>query len=573
MDGPTVRNEGLTGISSRDRSSRPLGFLLSEPVQFGRYQLVALLGEGGMARVYKAVLGGQMGFKKNVALKRISRSLTKNEKIIRALINEARLGGRLHNKYIVETYEFDDVDGHWYMAMEYVDGWPMDVLLAACRENRHWMPASVAVEIFECTLRGLAYAHDLTEEDGTPLQLVHRDLKPGNVMISRSGDVKVMDFGIAKAETNLYKTTDADSTKGTPVYMSPEQVRAEKLDKRSDLFSLGSMLHELVTLQVPFQGSNLGSIVAGILQTDLTEPLARVERRCAPLVPVVAKLMAKKPEDRYPDAQAVLKHLRKLRSDLPPGPTLADWLTDIDEELPKGVTQGDFGDDGPPKEVLDPRTATGEIGAVSEPPAAEGPSTQGKKRRKKPNDLDATRAGMKRRPPPKKGVSTGTVVMIALVAAGLVGAGVVVVMNRESSRAPNTEAETPAAIVEASTSEAATPGAAPTPEPTPAPAPAAAAERPTPTREVATPRPEPATPKPAPVAAAEPGFLKANSDPWSKVTVDGKSAGNVPIKRHPLQPGDHSITFECGPCDPPQSKTVLVTIRSGQETKKIVRFD
>ena len=348
MNDPEVHAETPSGLSCRNFRPVPVGFLLSDPVQFGRYQLVALLGEGGMARVYKAVLGGQMGFKKNVALKRISRSLTKNEKIIRALINEARLGGRLHNKYIVETYEFDDVDGHWYMAMEYVDGWPMDVLLAACRENRHWMPASVGVEIFQATLRGLAYAHDLTEEDGTPLQLVHRDLKPGNVMISRSGDVKVMDFGIAKAETNLYKTTDADSTKGTPVYMSPEQVRAESLDKRSDLFSMGSMLHELITLQVPFQGSNLGSIVAGILQTDLTEPLARVERRCPPLVPVVGKLMAKKPEDRYPDAQAVLADLRELRDQLPPGPTLADWLTDIDHELPKGVVTGDFGDDGPP---------------------------------------------------------------------------------------------------------------------------------------------------------------------------------------------------------------------------------
>jgi len=402
--------------------------LLSDPVQFGRYQLVALLGEGGMARVYKAVLGGQMGFKKNVALKRISRSLTKNEKIIRALINEARLGGRLHHKNIVETYEFDDVDGHWYMAMEFVDGWPLDVLLAACRENRHWMPASVAVEIFENTLRGLSYAHDLTEEDGTPLQLVHRDLKPGNVMISRSGDVKVMDFGIAKAETNLYKTTDADSTKGTPVYMSPEQVRAEKLDKRSDLFSLGSMLHELITLQVPFQGSNLGSIVAGILETNLTQPLERVERRCAPLVPVVARLMAKNIDERYPDSQAVLKHLRDIRKDLPPGPTLADWLTDIDHELAKGVTAGDFGDDGPPAPVV-ARNATGEVGVIKDP-AAEGPPTKGKKRKRKAGDLKATRASVrKRQPPPKKGVSTRTVVTLGVVAAALIGVAVTVVLT------------------------------------------------------------------------------------------------------------------------------------------------
>ena len=537
---------------------------MSDPVPFGRYQLVALLGEGGMARVYKAVLGGQMGFKKNVALKRIPRSLTKNEKIIRALINEARLGGRLHHKNIVETYEFDDVEGHWYMAMEFVDGWPLDVLLAACRENRHWMPTSVAVEIFQSTLRGLAYAHDLADEDGTPLNLVHRDLKPGNVMISRSGEVKVMDFGIAKAESNLYKTTDAGSTKGTPVYMSPEQVRAENLDKRSDLFSLGSMLHELVTLQVPFQGANLGAIVAGILETDLTQPLERVERRCAPLVGVVARLMAKKPEDRYEDAQAVLADLRGVRDNLPPGPTLADWLTDIDHELPKGVTNGDFGDDGPPRPVTGNGPGTGEVSAGT--PAAEGPPSQARKRK---NDLAATRAAVRKRKPKKKaGTSTGVVVAITLVAVALIAIAVAVVTKNATSAGDGVADATPEAPPEPTPEP--TPEATPEPTPEPTPAPVVKKEPVTPRAEPATPKPEPT---PAPVAAGPPGTLKANSVPWSKVTIDGKPVGNSPLKSHSLPPGDHRVTFDCGACDPPQSKTVVVSIKSGEETRKIVRFD
>ena len=506
-----------------------------------------------MARVYKAVLGGQMGFKKNVALKRIPRSLTKNEKIIRALINEARLGGRLHHKNIVETYEFDDVGGHWYMALEFVDGWPLDVLLAACRENRHWMPTSVAVEIFECTLRGVAYAHDLADEDGTPLNLVHRDLKPGNVMISRSGDVKVMDFGIAKAESNLYKTTDAGSTKGTPVYMSPEQVRAEDLDKRSDLFSLGSMLHELVTLQVPFQGANLGAIVAGILETDLTQPLERVERRCAPLVGVVAKLMAKKPDDRYPDAQGVLKALREVRSTLPPGPTLADWLTDIDHELPKGVSNGDFGDDGPPPAI------TGEK-AADTTGGGEGPPSQARKRkRKKKGDLAATKASVAAKPPAKSGPPMGVVVGLGILLLALIAvAGIVLTKGGEATD--------PAPAVAAVTPEVA-------PEPTPEPTPAKAepkTPKPQPKPEPATPKPEPT---PAPVAAGPPGTLKANAVPWAKVTIDGKTVGPTPLKGHSLSPGSHTVTFDCGGCDEPKSKTVIVKIESGQETKQVVRFD
>ncbi len=141
---------------------------MPDPVPFGRYRLVSLLGEGGMARVYKAVLSGQMGFEKMVALKRIPRSVTQDERMLKALINEARLGGQLVHKNIVETYEFDDVNGHYYLAMEMVDGWTLSAVLQACRENRHWMPVSVVVEIFDNIMKGLIYAHELTTATATP---------------------------------------------------------------------------------------------------------------------------------------------------------------------------------------------------------------------------------------------------------------------------------------------------------------------------------------------------------------------------------------------------------------------
>ena len=535
---------------------------MSDPIQFGRYRLVSLLGEGGMARVYKAVLAGQMGFEKTVALKRIPRSVTSDERMLKALINEARLGGRLVHKNIVETYEFDDIGGHYYLAMEMVDGWTLSAVLKACRENRHWMPISVVVEVFDNIMKGLVYAHELEDSDGTPQNLVHRDLKPGNIIVSRGGDVKVMDFGIAKAESNLYKTTDSNATKGTPVYMSPEQVRAKDLDQRSDIFSMGSVLHEMITLQVPFQGESLVAIVHGILETDLTRPLERVKARCPELVPLVAKMMSKEVEGRYANGREVRAALRELRADLPHSPTLADWLEQIDHELPGSTPDGEFGDDGPPQSVFDEASRSGEI-MVPRTPASAG--------------LDQTLEVKETKQ--QKQSSSSLPIVLGLVAAGLLGAGVVAFMQKSQQVAtpaptPVTEVATaaPTPVTEVAEVVTAAPEATSeaTPEPTPEPPP-----EPTPARAVrATPPPAPRPePTPAPAVNAEPGFLNLNSRPWSTVTIDGKAVGTVPIKNHEVAPGSHEVTFKCGPCDPAAEQTVVLTVASGQTERKIIRFE
>lgn len=377
-------------------------------IAFGRYRLLALLGEGGMACVYRARLDGKMGFQKEVALKRLPQAVTKDHKTTRALINEARLGGRLRHANIVETYELDEVSGHWYMALELVDGWPLDVVLQACRAGGRWLPLSVAAEVFDAMLDALDCAHDLRDADGSMVDLVHRDLKPGNVMVGRSGCVKLMDFGVAKAATNLFQTTAVDSTKGTPAYMSPEQVRASPLDRRSDLFSLGSILHELVTLEVPFQGDNLGAIVGKIMEADLEEPLARIRRRCPPAVGVATRLLAKTPEERYPDAAAVRRDFVAVRAALPPGPTLSQWLTEVSAALPAPRLDGDFGVAGPPAPVPLP-------GAPAARPAI------------------AIKAEIKPPPPrplapPTAGSPPRLLIALGLVIAGLLGALVVAVV-------------------------------------------------------------------------------------------------------------------------------------------------
>ncbi len=340
------------------------------PVPFGRYKLLNLLGEGGMAKVYRALLSGPMGFEKEVALKRLDSKVTADERVVKALINEARLGGQLKHKNIVEIYEFNHVDGHYFMAMEYVDGWTLDALVRRCRNHREYLPASVVYEIVANICRGLEYAHGLVDKSGRALNLVHRDLKPGNVMISREGDVKLMDFGIAKADSNLYKTTAADVTKGTPVYMSPEQVTGAKLDQRSDIFSFGSILVELITNEIPFSADNLLAIMHAVLNADIETPLAKVQARMPAFAPVLARAMAKDREERYESAASLTKALRALRRDLDPGPTLTEWLEDNMEQLPEATTTGEFGPGGAPRPVAPRGTESLAAIAALDPEAA-----------------------------------------------------------------------------------------------------------------------------------------------------------------------------------------------------------
>jgi serine/threonine-protein kinase len=335
-----------------------------QPVPFGRYRLLNLLGEGGMAKVYRAVLSGPMGFEKEVALKRIDSRVTTDERIVRALINEARLGGQLRHKNIVEIYEFNHVDGNYYMAMEYVDGWTLDSLLRRCRQRREWVPATVVVEVLQHVCRGLDFAHNLVSKEGQALNLVHRDLKPGNIMISRLGDVKIMDFGIAKADTNLYKTTAADVTKGTPIYMSPEQVTGASLDSRSDIFSLGSIVHELVTLQVPFQGENLLAIMHGVLSADIAAARERVRGRVPQLEPILVKCMARNRDERFASVSELDKALREVKRQVAAGPSLQEWLEDVGNDLPQATRTGEFGPDGAPDPVLPP-AGTESLASVS----------------------------------------------------------------------------------------------------------------------------------------------------------------------------------------------------------------
>ncbi len=601
-----------------------------DPVPFGRYRLLNLLGEGGMAKVFRAILSGPLGFEKEVAVKRIDSKLTEDERVVKALINEARLGGQLRHKNIVEIYEFNQVDGNYFMAMEYVDGWTLDAVLRSCRANGEKLPGSIVAEMLISVCRGLEYAHTLVSKDGQPLNLVHRDLKPGNIIVSREGDVKIMDFGIAKADTNLYKTTAADVTKGTPIYMSPEQVTGGKLDQRSDLFSMGSILHELTTLQVPFVGDNLLAIMHAILNADIAEARERVKKRLPAMEPILVKCMARNPEERFSSAREVEKALRSVMRDLPPGPTLLEWVEDFAANLPAATATGEFGPDGAPipqHGKMDEGTQSlAAVGTKDKAPAqkrraeavpevsvgddlfdsfgntvaveAGDPDASLNTKEAAFFDTDGgapnvgrTRAvpaqgnrQRKRKAPPRK--KKKPVLLAAAVTFGVVIFGAVALIALQLLKPP------PAPVAEPVEEPTATVGEEPADlslgslaadEPTPAPVEAATpAPKPRTTPKppkkdpvVTNPDPTPA-PTPAPVAEVPAlvgtGTVSLNSKPWSTVIVDGRVLGSTPVQGHSLPAGKHTVVFDCSACSPPAKSTVVVEIKADQLTKKIVRF-
>jgi len=299
--------------------------------EFGRYELLELVGEGAMAQVFRAQRVGGSGFRKEVAIKRLRPgTMGRDERMQEALINEARNGSLLRHPGIVEIHEFDHVDDEWYLAMEYVHGWTLEeVLWSAASEE---LPAhlrsetgaaglhqAVVLDLARQMCHALAHAHEARDEAGRPLGLVHRDLKPANVFLARTGLVKLADFGLAKSRANLRQTTDADRTKGSPLYMSPEQVGGVAVDGRSDLFALGTLIVELCVGATPFEGATVANTLVRVMEVDWTEVEALMAQRAPALLPLVQRLLQKDPRDRYPSARALAAELDQFAAGQPIG--------------------------------------------------------------------------------------------------------------------------------------------------------------------------------------------------------------------------------------------------------------
>lgn len=278
---------------------------------FGRYRLIERIGEGGMAEVWKAKSFGVEGFEKVLVLKRILPELASLPKFVDMFVHEAKLAVRLSHANIVQVFDLGRVDRppdptSYFIAMEYVAGLDLASLLRQIRRAKIAMPHALAVFIASEVAKGLDHAHRRLDESGRPLGVVHRDISPQNILLSWDGEVKVTDFGIAKARDSISGSGDTDPSagrvRGKLSYMSPEQARSGTIDGRSDLFSLGTVLYEMLAGQNPFRAPTLFETIRRLTAIELPPlVLARPDTPEA-LVAIVGRLLTAEPGDRFPDA-------------------------------------------------------------------------------------------------------------------------------------------------------------------------------------------------------------------------------------------------------------------------------
>ncbi|NOK23409.1 serine/threonine-protein kinase, partial [Corallococcus carmarthensis] len=222
---------------------------------FGRYELVSWLGRGGMAETWHAQLVGAAGVTKSVLIKKVLPEYADDEAFISMFISEARISATLSHGNVAQVFDFGQVEDEYFLAMEFVDGKPLDkVLKRAMRSGLPALPVPVAVFIAMEMCRGLHYAHTRTDSSGKPLGIVHRDISPDNVLVSYEGQVKIVDFGIAKAQLLRGVKTAPGVVKGKYLFFSPEQARGEEVDARTDVWATGVVLYELLCGRLPVDG-------------------------------------------------------------------------------------------------------------------------------------------------------------------------------------------------------------------------------------------------------------------------------------------------------------------------------
>ncbi len=284
---------------------------LDKPRKFGKYLLLDKISMGGMAEVYRAKVFGAAHFEKLVAIKRILPALSEDKAFIKMFIDEAKIAGQLDHPNIARIYELGRVEGHYFIAMEYVWGKNLKEIMARFRKQRAFMNPYQAAFITSKICEGLDYAHRKTDVKGRPLGIIHRDVTPQNVLLSYSGDVKVIDFGIAKARDRSSHTA-AGVLKGKFAYMSPEQVRGLPLDHRSDIFSIGILLYEMLTSTQLFGGESDLVVLEKVRKVEVPDPLGFNPRIPKPLVSIAMKALSKDPDSRYQWASDMQEELERF---------------------------------------------------------------------------------------------------------------------------------------------------------------------------------------------------------------------------------------------------------------------
>lgn len=278
--------------------------------RLGRYEVLTVLASGGMATVYVARAQGVAGFERLVAVKVLHPHLAHDQDFISMFLDEARLAARIRHPNVVGTLDISDTQGEgFFLVMEYVEGDHFGALLRQAAMGGERLPVAVVARIVMDALSGLSAAHRLEGANGAPLEIVHRDVSPHNILVGHDGAARITDFGVAKAQVRLSSTRDGQF-KGKLSYMAPEQAASGVADQRSDLFSMGIVLWEGLTGRRLFRGENNAEVLNKILNPQVPPPSA-FDEELAAFDAVTAKALAREPDDRYQSADEFLEAIEE----------------------------------------------------------------------------------------------------------------------------------------------------------------------------------------------------------------------------------------------------------------------
>ena len=310
---------------------------------FGRYQLLGLLGQGGMGRLYIAERRGIQGFVKIVALKRIQPHLADSKQLREMFLNEARIAARLEHPNIVATYELGEVDSKYFISMEYLPGEDLSAIIAGCQDGR--MPVAIAAALTQQAAQGLHYAHEARDGQGKSIGLVHRDVSPRNIFVTYHGVVKLLDFGVVRGPDKQKSIPGV--FKGKYGYCAPEQIEGGHIDRRTDVFCLGIALWECLTGTRLFEASTDVSTIDAVRSRPIEAPSTLRPEVPPELDAITLRALARDPERRFRNAHDLSEELDRFllgRDERPTSKAVGRWMETIfgaeRAGLKKAISQG-----------------------------------------------------------------------------------------------------------------------------------------------------------------------------------------------------------------------------------------
>ena len=307
-----------------------------QPKRFGKYLLLDNIATGGMAQLFLAKIMGIQGFEKLIAIKMILPHFAQEKELVSSFIDEAKLAALLNHQNIVQIYDFGSMEESYFISMEYLFGKDLRSTWHKAKEKDRPISLENALYIISRACSGLSYAHELKDFQGKPLNIIHRDISPQNIFVTYQGDVKILDFGIAKAASQS-TVTQFGMIKGKVAYMSPEQAAGKAIDQRSDLFSLGILLYELVTQNRMFTGESTMQILTRVREGQYDAPESVSAGLPAKVYAIINHAIAKEPEQRYQSCGEMLADLEECMAELSLRPTsrgVGLYMKDLfDEEI------------------------------------------------------------------------------------------------------------------------------------------------------------------------------------------------------------------------------------------------